>query len=71
MSALPDTRPPLVVDLGRGFYAWMQNAIGFIFTPGLGWKPITDVEAPGIGGRVVTSKAEFDALVKRVGKPLP
>lgn len=58
--------PPLVVDLGRGFVAWIERGIGWTCGPSGQWVPMVDAE--GIGGRVLTS-AQIAELVLRVGRP--
>ena len=59
---------PLVVDIGRGVYAWIQGGIGFSLDTRATatWHPLVD--AVGLGGHVLTS-SQVVALVARYGRP--
>lgn len=60
--------PPLVVDLGRGHFAWIQDGHGFTLATEVGeWHPIVD--AHGIGGTVLNA-AQIAVLVAEFGRPL-
>lgn len=61
-------RPPLVVDLGRGAYAWVENGFGFLLHAGSRqWVPLVD--AYGLGG-VVLHADKVAELVAAFGRPL-
>jgi len=61
---------PLVVDLGRGWYGWVENGLGFALdTRCFGrWQPLTDVES--FGGTVMKPH-QVVALVLAYGRPTP
>lgn len=70
MNALVITqhRPPLVVDLGNGRFAWIERGSGFVLSAAIGeWHPITTAE--GLGGHVLNEQ-QVEALVKAFGRPL-
>lgn len=60
--------PPLVVDLGRGRFAWIEHGHGFTLDTNAGgtWQPIVD--AHGIGGSVLQAPAVAE-LVLEHGRP--
>lgn len=61
--------PPLVVDLGRGSIAWIENGYGFVLHQGAAhWQPITD--ATDIGGHVL-SPAQAARIALKHGRPTP
>jgi hypothetical protein len=68
MNALLETiAPPLVVELNRGWYAWIHRGIGHTLCAATGqWAPLVD--AVGIGGRVLTT-SQVVALVAAYGRP--
>lgn len=73
MSAVTVLRllPPLVVDLGRGSIAWIENGIGFVLHQGAAhWQPLTDATDLGIGGHVL-SPAQVARVVLQHGRPTP
>ncbi|HAM59867.1 MAG TPA: hypothetical protein DCQ64_32425 [Candidatus Rokubacteria bacterium] len=61
--------PPIVVDLGRGCYAWIGGGHGFILdTRGSGvWQPMADV--PHFGGHVLTA-SRVASLAAAYGRPV-
>lgn len=61
-------RPPLVVDLGRGYFAWIEKGHGFTLSAASGqWQPMVDAE--GLGGHVLTA-SQVVALVAAYGRPV-
>ena len=61
------THPPLVVDIGRGYYAWVENGLGFTLSVASGrWQPLVD--GSGIGGHVLKAP-QVAALVAAYGRP--
>lgn len=60
--------PPLVVDLGRGYYAWVERGHGFTLSTASGqWQLMVDAE--GLGGTVLTA-SQVLALVTAYGRPV-
>jgi len=69
LSAVISTLPPLVVAIGRGAYAWIENGLGFLLHSGSRqWVPLVDAE--GLGG-VVLRADEVTELVAEFGRPTP
>jgi hypothetical protein len=67
--AVINQRPPLVVDLGRGAFAWVEHGFGFILHTGSRqWVPLVDAE--GFGG-VVLHTDKVAELVAEFGRPTP
>jgi hypothetical protein len=61
-------RPPLVVDLGRGYFAWIERGHGFVLSRCAGqWVPLT--EAVVIAGHVMKAPAVGE-LVLEFGRPM-
>ncbi len=61
------SRPPLVVALKGGSYAWIHMGHGFLLHRMTRvWAPLVDAE--GIGGTVLDS-SEVAALVAEFGRP--
>lgn len=59
---------PLVVEIARGVWVWIQDGLGFILRSDVGqWVPLADTE--GIGGRVLTESA-VSALARAYGVPV-
>jgi hypothetical protein len=69
ITSLTRAVSPLVVDVGHGMYAWIQNGHGFTLnTRGSAqWVPMVD--CVGIGGHVLTA-SQVTALVAAYGKPV-
>ncbi|MDP2271233.1 MAG: hypothetical protein Q8K32_10915 [Archangium sp.] len=64
---LATPRPPLVVALKGGSYAWIHQGHGFLLhRMTRQWAPLVDAE--GIGGQVLSS-AEVAELVATYGRP--
>jgi len=62
-------QPALVVDLGRGWYGWVEKGFGFALdTRCFGkWQPLTDVES--FRGTVLKPH-QVVALVVAYGRPM-
>ncbi|MDP2270894.1 MAG: hypothetical protein Q8K32_09200 [Archangium sp.] len=64
---LTTPRPPLVVALKGGSYAWIHQGHGFLLHRMTRvWAPLVDAE--GIGGTVLDA-SEVAALVAEFGRP--
>lgn len=60
--------PPLVADMGQGYFLWVEKGLGFTLCTAVGqWHPLADGE--GIGGKVLTD-SQVVALVAAYGRPL-
>lgn len=70
VQAVSRSVSPLVVDIGRGCYAWIQDGFGFTLdTRASGrWQPLVD--AIGLGGHVLNA-GQVTALVAAYGRPTP
>jgi hypothetical protein len=61
--------PPLVADMGGGYFLWVEGGHGFTLCTAVGqWHPLTDGE--GIGGTLLKPE-QLAALVLEFGRPLP
>ena len=66
-ALLTPIAPPLVVEIGRGTYAYIHHGTGHLLCVATGqWTPMVDVV--GIGGSVLTS-SQVLALVETYGRP--
>jgi hypothetical protein len=70
VAAVSRAVSPLVVDVGNGCYAWIQDGLGFTLNTRASaqWVPMTD--CVGIGGHVLTA-SQVTALVAAYGRPTP
>lgn len=60
--------PPLVADMGQGYFLWVEGGRGFTLCTAVGhWHPLADGE--GIGGTVLKAE-QVAALVAEFGRPL-
>lgn len=60
--------PPLVADMGQGYFLWVEKGHGFTLSTATGhWHPLADGE--GIGGTVLKDD-QVVALVAEFGRPL-
>lgn len=64
---LETPRPPLVADMGAGYFLWVEGGRGFVLSTANGeWRPLDS--ANGIGGTVL-SPGHVAALVLEFGRP--